>query len=294
MSKSVSWKVSRGSKNRLTRSAPARRKSIHGLTCREQPTWINCKKDCPVSARPPTRSHSPRAQSSYSFSIKSNYSLCFVSEDNAELVDTERGREVLRKKAKSQLRFSFPSKFVKFEPSDLKAKALPRKQSGKKFSASANAKVEGEKTRNRVYFINGVPSRSYRRPSIQFGDVGEPSSQSRRFSDPLPPSFIGQKAHSVISKFSGRASSTAGSLSAPATIASNDELPAPRDVNEEPKYLKRDWKSDILSRYCKTQPWTPKYRTNRYFPKFNNFQDLHCKNPYLIPNGILCNSGEDR
>ena len=281
MSKSVTWKIS--PRERLIRSVPV----IKTRSRREQPTWSNCKKERPIKdhhAIRPTSSMTPSTVSS-----RSIYKLSLLSTSDATS-EVQRGREVFRKKAISHLRHTFPSKFVKFDASDLKTKTKPssgRSQSAKKYSDAANAVVEAEKSRYRVYIFNGVPSRAYRRPSIQFGDKETPSV---RRSEPVVSTYIGAESnHSpeIPPPIPVRPSSATPSTSAPATIASNDETIKSKESDEDREYLKRDWKSDILSRYAKAEPWTPKYRTNRYFPKHGNLQDLHCKNPYLIPNGLL-------
>ena len=292
MSKSVSWKIT--PRNRLICSAP-RKKSDQGVTRREQPTWANCKSDRLITEPLVTRSHSPMASSVSNFSARSIYSIKFLT-STENIKKPERGREIFRKKAFSQLRLNFPSKFTKFDPSDLKgrpkvssAKSL---KPSKKYSDTAKEVIKIEIPRSRFYMFNGVPSRAYRRPSIHLAEKEElvASNQKRRFSEPAVPTYIGEKGSrrpDISSPTPGKCSPDTPSTSAPATIASNDETVMTETKQENPKYLKRDWKSDILSRYSTAEPWISKYRTSRYFPKYNNFQDLHCKNPYLIPNGLL-------
>ena len=293
MSKSVSWKVS--PRDRLIRSAPVK-KSDRGFSRREQPTWSNCKSDRPITthSRHVARTHSPLTSSTSAFSAKSMYNISFLS-SSENLVQPERGREIFRKKAFSQLRLTFPSRFVKFDSSDLKSKVKvlsAKTQKVKRYSEEAKRVIKFEKSQNRFYMFNGVQSRAYRRPSFQFAERNEliASNLKRRFSEPVIPTYIGENASQrpeISSSASGKSSPDTPSTSAPATIASNDASVKTTTKQTDPDYLKREWKSDILSRYSVAEPWTSKYRTNRYFPKYSNFQDLHCKNPYLIPNGLL-------
>jgi len=298
MSKSVSWKIS--PRDRFIRSAPTRKSDI-GISRREQPTWANCKSDRPIASPQFTRSNSPMTSSASNFTARSVYSINFLtSSENVPVTEIKRGRELLRKKAFSQLKLNFPSKFTKFDSSDLKAKAnvsSAKSRKTKTYSETAKEVITFNKSQSRFYMLNGVPSQAYRRPSIQFADQDAvvSANQKRRLSEPALPTYIGEKESlrpETLSTISGKCSPDSPSTSAPATIASNDESIKTVTKQEDPEYLKRDWKSDILSRYSVAEPWRSKYRTNRYFPKFNNFQDLHCKNPYLVPNGLLFDTAD--
>ncbi|CAK8694497.1 unnamed protein product [Clavelina lepadiformis] len=290
-SKSVSWKVSDQKKSFL-RSESFRRGSSDKCATRDQPTWNNCRKMAPGSAkrrRMTPRLCSPISIPTSTFSVSSGSNKTIQSESGS----SEKGREIFRKKAKNRLRFMLPSKFSNFNSTDLEHSKASHRPPTKKntFSETATKIVTADSERRRIYFINGVKSTSYRRPSVQFTDDDTASvlskfSSERRFSEPILPSLaVGNGGP----KFAVAVGSLSASTSAPATIASNDEESVKEAEKNSAGYLIRDWKSDILSRYSANQPWIPKFRTNRYFPKHRNLQDMHCRNPYVVTGCILYN-----
>ena len=284
MSKSVSWKVS--PRERKTCSPPQRHCRGIDVSPREQPTWMNCKKDRPVRQRPAPRPQS--VMTSSSFSNKSYHAIFGWNSLRKEALTAQRGREIFRKKAITQLKLNFSSRFVNFDSTDVLRKTKSDKSSTKTDSVEI---VEPIKIPS--YFINGVSSKAYRRPRKQFSNMPQllPRNLDQKFSESISRTEnIDEKslAFPETLLFSSVTSlSSSRSVSAPATIASNDETLQSTQKAEEAGYLKRDWKSDILSRYSKARAWTSRYRTNRYFPKQLNLQDVHCQNPYLFPNGLL-------
>lgn len=294
MSKSVSWKAS--PRERIARSSPQRRKRMGSVSRREQPTWDNCKKDRPMKIRPISRPPSAlTSQSVMSSSGASDYSiLTWNSLDNNLAITKKRGREIFRQKAVSQLKVNFPTQYVNFDSSDvLKERKRNSPKSSTDLRPDKTEQIRG--TKSPVYFINGVSSRAYRRPSLQFGEAQDclkptlERKSSEFYLDARDADEKTRQSPELLTFPSATGSSLAPSLSAPATIASNDETIRSTHKKDQPDYLKHDWTSDILSRYSKVRPWTSKYRTNRYFPKQLNLQDVHCRNPYLHPNGLLNN-----
>lgn len=88
------------------------------------------------------------------------------------------------------------------------------------------------------------------------------------------------------------------SLSAPATRGSeSSSLPSgqktpKRSTRKLPAvqnsmFAHREWRPSALEKYSTEEPWAPKQQTPRYFPKHSNLQDIHCRNPYVVPGSVL-------
>ncbi|XP_078484607.1 uncharacterized protein LOC144744261 [Ciona intestinalis] len=311
-SKSVTWRVPTRETMRTRSNGRQRVKSA--LATRDQPTWYNCKQLRPAVEKQGKKKRIKSAPSViFSDSRRSSYS-CYTLPDSqvqsinastaGEEIVTEQGREVLRRRAKEVLSPILDTKYQNFDVSDLKFVKKSRAASATslgsgKYSDAATKIIAPQQTnaRRRPFFLSGVPSRSYRRPSIQMnmdilsesGTCASMDNIKRRQSVPNLPSQIGTSHFSGSKYFtrSEKLSSTASST-APATIASNDEpLVVHAARGPEPAYMERDWNSDLLSRYALHRPWLPRYVTTRYFPKHLNMQDIHCRNPYIVPGCIL-------
>jgi len=309
--KVVTWHVSTNeflpTNSEKRRSAPNREK----LSRREQPTWQNCKQlrqKIPCHRHIRTSSAGSTARTSSTVSSRSIASVCTATNSSVdESENSERGREVLRRKAKVQLRSLLPTCYREFDSSDLMHQSGQKHnytmsrgvlRASAKFRDVASARVAPKR---KTFFINGVHPSAYRRPSVQINNeesnitalcVVKPP--SRRYSEPTISVTAGSAAssHQISTDVAKKTVPAPLSRSVASTLGTSDSSNSENKNQRKhrPSYLDRDWQSDIMTRYAVEQPWVPKHRTTRYFPKFSNMQDLNCRNPYLGPAGFLSKS----